>query len=119
MMAKTPNYVEIDKSALDLLARNVSNEIVNGLELQDFEAKIGIPKHEFQSLCVALRGLPKGESTNFHVEQARIFHNALEVVMEELGVEEFDTRTGHPFAEGTTILQVLAGFVEMHEGGRI
>jgi hypothetical protein len=119
MTANKPNYVEIDKSALDLFAWNVSNEIVNGLELQNFEAKIGIPKLEFQSLYAALRGLPKGVNTNFHVEQARIFSNALEVVMEELGVEEFATRTGHPFAEGTTILQLLVGFVEMHEGGRI
>jgi hypothetical protein len=117
MMEIIPNYVEIDESALDLLAVNVTNELINGIKVQDFDTVVGVSRQKYIALAVALGGLPKGQSAKFHLEEARIFRNALEVVMEELGVEEFDTRTGHPYVEGKTILQLLVGFVEMHEGG--
>ena len=47
MMPINPNYVEIDESALDLLAWNVSNEVINGFKVSDFEKTIGVSEHEF------------------------------------------------------------------------
>lgn len=117
-MALIPDYVEIDDSALELLAWNVSNELISGFAVNNFEAMIGVSKHDFTLVAVALRGLPSGERAKFGLEQARIFRNALAVVLDELGVEEFDTRTGHSLEEGRTILRQLGAFVGMHQGGQ-
>jgi hypothetical protein len=118
MITVTSNYLEIDESALDLLAWNVSNEVINGFNVPDFEKTIGASKQEFQVICVALRGLPKGTKPGFDLKKAHIFRNALVIVLEELGEEEFDTRTGHSIEEGRTILQQLSLFVDRQQGGQ-
>jgi hypothetical protein len=115
-MTVASDYVEIDESALDLLAWSVSNEVINGFKILEFEKTIGATEQEFRLIAVALRGLPQGTRAGFEFNKARIFRNALAVVLNELGVGEFAVRTGHDREEGRTILELLSGFVERHGG---
>jgi hypothetical protein len=116
MTASPP--LKIDESALDLLAGKVSNEVLHGFTVPDFGNAIGASKYDFQLIVVAVCGLSKGSEAFFDLRKAIIFRNALGVVLEELGVEEFHTRTGHDFEEGKAILQQLSSFIDIQPVGR-
>ncbi|SEG45057.1 hypothetical protein SAMN05421819_2998 [Bryocella elongata] len=114
----TPMRLEIDEGTMDLLVWNVANEVLNGFEVIDFESTIGISKDDFKSIVVSLRGLSKEARIMLDLKEVRLFRNALAVVLEELGIEEFDTRTGHSFEEGNAILGQLNLFIDTQVEGR-
>lgn len=103
--------VELSRNEVDLLAWNVSNEVVNGFAVQDFNATVGASPEAFRSLANRLRSSEGGKATITSTEAA-VFRNALALTLQELGEEEFHTRTGHSFEEGNAVLARLNRFLE-------
>lgn len=99
--------VKLDADAVDLLAWNVANEVVNGFRIDPFAATIGTSVEEFRELVNRLRSVPHGESVEVTVIDATALRNALDATLRELGEEEFQTRTGHGFTAGNSMLAHL------------
>lgn len=79
------------------LLESVLNEVLNGFEIPDFEKGIGMDRDELGKLAKQLRTLRDDEEMVLDLNQTRAFRNALFETVKELGLEEFQTRTGHDF----------------------
>ncbi len=112
MEAKGKKRFVLRRDELDLLAWNIANEVVNGFKVENFESRIGVSFEAFKEIAFRLRSTPNTETASLDLHEARIFHNALAVTLEELGEGEFQTRTGHSFATGNLVLKNLMRFVE-------
>ena len=89
------------------LLRNVLNEVLNGLIIDDFDTAIGMEKAEVQKLLTELNELPDEAGLELDRKQTVAFRNALHRTLSELGVEEFQTRTGIDFADSQDVLTYL------------
>ncbi|HEY3103128.1 MAG TPA: hypothetical protein VGJ69_06025 [Pyrinomonadaceae bacterium] len=90
------------------LLRSALNEVLNGFALDHFETAIGIGRSELQQVFKYLSELSddaKAGLTRAHLTAA---HNALREALRELGIEEFQTRTGFEFQEAEMILKKLS-----------
>jgi|GEM_PF-5267617 len=105
-------HLVLESEEVELLLWSVPNEVTNGFAIKDFEKTIGISKERATNLFKDLRDKPKGDRITLDRHQALIFHNALAAVLEELGVEEFQTRTGCDFEAGHTMLRELSHFLQ-------
>jgi hypothetical protein len=94
------------------LLHSVLNEIINGFFLPDFNKVIGTDKENLEPLLAHLCDLPKGAVITLDRAQTIAFHNALRESLRELGVEEFDTRTGYRFEEVQRILRELKVLID-------
>ena len=103
---------ELQHEELDLLAWNVANEVINGFKVANFEEQIGTSLEKFRSVAVRLRSIPSTETATLAVSEVRVFHNALAITLEELGEDEFETRTGHSFEKGSLLLKHLVMFLK-------
>lgn len=90
---------------------SVLNEVLNGIALDDFRIVIGTERDELQKLLGRLHHLPEGATVELDLRQARILRNALIESLKELGVEEFQTRTGFSFEEGQNALEELSSLI--------
>jgi len=90
----------------------VLNEIINGFVLHDFNKVIGTDKENLEPLLAHLCDLPKGAAITLDRTQTIAFHNELRESLQELGVEEFQTRTGYGFEEGQRILRELRVLID-------
>jgi hypothetical protein len=99
--------LEVGYDELDLLAWNVVNEVVNGFVVKDFEGRIGSSLENFKHLALKLRAVPNGQGATLALREARLFKNALAITLEELGEDEFQTRTGHNFGNAKLLLKAL------------
>ena len=97
--------VQLGPDELDLLASNISNEVVNGFKVHDFQSRIGVSEEEFKAISKRLRSESAPEYVSMSAHKAHAFRNALALTLEELGVEDFQTRTGHDFDHGSLILR--------------
>ncbi len=52
--------IELSRDEVDLLAWNVSNEVVNGFAVKDFNATVGASPEAFSSLANRLRSSEGG-----------------------------------------------------------
>ena len=103
--------LELGADEIDLLLFSVPNEVINGFQVDDFDNRISITEREFEELADHLRRLSeKKEAIILNARNAQVFRNALFIVLEELGIEEFHTRTGHDFAQGQIVLNRLDSF---------
>lgn len=89
------------------LLRSVLNEVLNGFLIDDFDTAIGMEKAEVQKLLTELNELPDEAGLDLDRKQAVAFRNALHRTLSELGVEEFQTRTGIDFEEAQDVLTHL------------
>ena len=89
------------------LLRSVLNEVLNGFLINDFDTAIGMEKAEVQKLLTELNELPDEAGLDLDRKQAVAFRNALHRTLSELGVEEFQTRTGIDFEEAQDVLTHL------------
>lgn len=98
---------ELGKDEFGLLVWEIPNEVINGFVVNNFEQTIGVSKEELTAIAKKLRSKP--ESGDFMIDrgQALILRNALAAALQELGLEEFQTRTGHDFQDGRRILRRL------------
>jgi hypothetical protein len=103
--------LELEPNELDLLAWSVANEVVNGFNVGDFQQQIGISEEEFKNVAKQLRATPMGKCVVIGAYEAEAFRNALVLTLEELGDDEFSTRTGHEYDVGKLILQELKSFL--------
>lgn len=103
----------LSKEAVDLLVWSVPNEVINGFEVSRFEQVIGTSKDQVKTLANRLRSIPGNEHVAIDRSEARVLSNALAVVLEELGEQEFFTRTGCDFENGQTILHQLEEFLRV------
>jgi len=94
------------------LLHSVLNEIINGFFLPDVNKCIGTDKENLEPLLAHLCDLPKGAVITLDRAQTIAFHNALRESLRELGVEEFDTRTGYRFEEVQRILRELKVLID-------
>jgi hypothetical protein len=101
--------IEFDRNVSDLLIRQVPNEVINGFQVDRFEDVIGVSDVQFTSLTLELRRL--GGAIKIDSQQGFIFRRALNMVLNELGPDEFQTRTGHAFEEGSAVLKQLDDFL--------
>src|SRR5437660_6183970 len=93
------DYFAIESRDAQLL-RNALNEVLNGFALDDFDAAIGIGRSELQQLFKYLSELSNNAKVELTRAEMRASHNALRETLRELGIEEFQTRTGFKFEEG-------------------
>ena len=84
------------------LLQSVVNEVLNGFGLEHFNKAIGTSRKEFQQLLGHFGGPEDGVSLN--LRQTLAFRNALRESLRELGIEEFQTRTGYTFEFGQRVL---------------
>jgi hypothetical protein len=103
---------ELRHDGLDLLAWNIANEVINGFRVENFEGRTGLSREEFNGVALRLRSVPETKTAMLTMQEARAFYQALAITLEELGEEEFQTRTGHSFDEGSLLLSSLAGFLK-------
>lgn len=87
-----------------IFANQILNEVVNGFRVPDFEETLRASPSSAKELltrvhCVAVRA---SESQTFTLsnEETHFFRRALLATLDELGEDEFETRTGYPFEEG-------------------
>ena len=104
--ASVPNYVVL-KSPSGTLLHNVLNEILNGFAVHNFESTIGLPRSEVEELFRHLNQLSNEVPVQLTRTEAWAAHNALREALRELGIEEFQTRTGFDFAESERVLRRL------------
>jgi hypothetical protein len=89
------------------LLRSLLNEVVNGFDIPDFESKIGMEREDTRALLGHIRLLNDTESPTLTPAQVQVFRNSLFETIRELGVEEFQTRTGFDLHYGHQILEKL------------
>jgi hypothetical protein len=77
-----------------LLLWNVLNEVLNGFNVVDFDRVIGASQDEVKACFSRLRAVPRHYAVVLSLDEASIFRNALALTLLELGLEEFQTRTG-------------------------
>ena len=107
----------INQDPVRLLAWNVPNEVLRGLRIDSFEQVIGLSKTEFEELESRIHSKELDDQVHLSITDARPFINALEVVLQELGEEEFHTRTGCTFAEGQKLLRDLSSILNHQPNG--
>ena len=101
--------IAINANEADLLVWNVPNEVINGFRLDDFEGIIGASETDVKVMFNELR--QSADGVVLHGSQVRIACNALQAVINELGVDEFQIRTGHDLEEGLNILRDMNRFL--------
>lgn len=101
-----PTYLVIESSEKDLL-RNVLNEVLNGFAIQNFEQTIGISRSELERLFEYFNDRSATQEMQLTRPQVSAVVNALRATLQELGSEEFQTRTGFDLAEGKIVLHRL------------
>lgn len=89
------------------LLHNVLNEVLHGFGLKNVNAVLGMDPPALEELRKYLHDLPEKTQVTLDLRQTVAFRNALRETLRELGVEEFDTRTGYSFDEGQEILRRL------------
>jgi hypothetical protein len=89
------------------LLGNILNEVLHGFDVPFFDSTIGVPREELEKLLRELNTLNDGAELPLSREQTVAFRNALAKTLHELGIEEFQTRTGHDFSEGETMLRKI------------
>ena len=89
------------------LFESILNEVLNGFEIPDFEERIGMDREGLSNIEKRLRELRDGEEVTLNLGETRAFRNALFETVKELGVEEFQTRTGHDFDFGNVMIEKL------------
>jgi len=99
---------ELTSEAHDLLAWNISNEVVNGFRVEPFSERIGVSVDDFKSIALRLRSQTASSQLLLTDQETQIYCNALGIVIEELGDDEFQTRTGHEYEYGLFLLQQLS-----------
>ena len=97
------------------LLHNVLNEVLNGFEVKDMKATIGMERQELERLLDQLHHSPQCNEVQLSMEQTRAFGNALRETLHELGGEEFQTRTGYTFDEGERILKYIQKLTDQSE----
>jgi hypothetical protein len=89
------------------LLESVLNEVLNGFEVPEFEKKIGMERKCLDNFLKHLHTLSDGQEVMLDLAEARAFRSALFETIRELGVEEFQTRTGCGFGHGNAVLRKL------------
>jgi hypothetical protein len=112
MNATNEKRFELQYDELDLLAWNTANEVINGFRVENFHEQIGTSLEDFRRVAVRLRSTPSTEAASLTMSEARAFRNALAITLEELGEDEFETRTGHNFDKGNVLLRRLEKFLK-------
>lgn len=103
--------LDLEPNEWDLLAWNIANEVINGFKVGDFQQRVGVSEDGFKNIAKRLRSTSLGKNAAIGTREAEALRNALALTLEELGVEEFSTRTGYEFDEGNLILQELNRFL--------
>jgi hypothetical protein len=106
---------ELEPSDLQLLAWQIPNEVVNGFKVEDFNQRVGIPKEEFKTRAIRLRGMPEEARVTLSAQEVSAFRNALSLTLDELGIDEFQTRTGFDFEVGLQLLRKMNRFLESEQ----
>ena len=112
---KLLNRAGVDGATVDLSPletrglRGGLGEICFGFEVADFNARIGATRDEARTLFEKLDRLSlDGQNVILLTrEEIRLLKNAHEQTLNELGVEEYGTRTGVNFADGQVIMKGL------------
>lgn len=105
--------LELRADEIDLLIWNVPNEVINGFRVDDFQNRISMSEEQFKDLSNRIRVFSeKKQPIVLYAREARAFRNALRIVIQELGPEEFHTRTGYEFSDGQAIFGRLDTFCE-------
>jgi hypothetical protein len=86
------------------------NEALHGFRLEHFDEAMGTSREEFRKLLGHFGGFPE-DAVSLNLRQVSAFHNALRETLQELGTEEFQTRTGYTFEYGQRILLELDGLI--------
>jgi len=91
---------------------NVANEVLHGFRVREFERTIGASPKQVETIADDLLTARKNALVVIDRHQVLVFRNALAVVLEELGVEEFQTRTGYDFDLGRGLLNQMNQFLD-------
>jgi len=97
-----------------VFANQILNEVVNGFRIPRFEETLGATHTSARELLAKVHAaaVRRGGDTQtfiFSEEETRFFRRALLATLDELGEDEFETRTGYPLEEGQ---KKLAGLPE-------
>jgi hypothetical protein len=84
---------------------------LTGFRLEHFDKVIGNSREEFQQLLGHFWGLPE-DGVSLNLRQALAFRNALRESLRELGIEDFQTRTGYTFESGQRVLGELDPIID-------
>jgi methylmalonyl-CoA epimerase len=91
--------------------RAALGEICFGFAIPDFNARIGGSLEDARCLFVRFDSLgDEPASIELTEQELRLLHNAHAATLDELGVEEYATRTGVEFSRGQAILASLVGW---------
>jgi len=89
------------------LLKSVLNEVLHGFEIREFERRIGLERKTLDALFEQFRLVDRRETATLDINQTRAFRNALFETIRELGVHEFETRTGYSLHQGEAVLEKL------------
>ncbi len=103
--------LELGDEDSDLLIWNIPNEVINGFKVDKFQERIGESEEDFKSMSNRLRSMSKTGHIKLSAREGKMFRNALALTLNELGVDEFATRTGYDFDKGQDVLTNLDEFL--------
>jgi hypothetical protein len=100
-----------------IFANQILNEVVNGFAVPDFEEALGMSRGEAEKLLARAHnaaGQHGSHSETFALSntEAFFFKKALGRTLDELGRDEFETRTGYAFEVGQNKLAELQEYNE-------
>jgi hypothetical protein len=111
-MKSDERRLEIQPDELDLLAWNVANEVINGFKVEGFSLRVGVSVEDFKRIANHLRSIARPESVKLSLDEARVWRNALGLALDELGDDEFETRTGYSTQIGNRLVSRLTEFID-------
>ena len=101
----TTAQVQLDLNSEDrFLIGNVSNEVLNGFRIENFDVTIGSTRDEYQDMSQRLFKQQRFQALVGHKETV-LLRNALAATLAELGLSEFQTRTGCDYEYGQALLK--------------
>ncbi len=96
--------LDMSEAEQTLMFWEVPNELINGFRLADFDQHVGISEAVYIELSKELRRNPAKRQQLNRAEGA-ILRNALKAVLQELGEDEFQIRTGIDYLDGHELLR--------------
>ena len=95
-----------------VFANQILNEVVHGFRVPDFEVTLGASMSSASELLTRVHSAAVQRKSDWQIftlskEETHFFRRALLATLDELGEDEFETRTGYSLEEGRKKLEAL------------
>lgn len=116
MKVSTKTTSGLNQATLELSPRETTalraalGEVCYGFDIPDFSARMGSTEKQAQQLFEKIDQLSGNQPSKavLNMNEIRLLRKAHEATLQELGAEEYETRTGIDFAFGQNLLNEFA-----------